>query len=695
MTERPRQGKGGLGWRGPILRCFTPEIAAATRLTIVADPDHLLTEQEILDALRARGYDMVPFDDHVAFRFAYESRYRRHWDRGETTNLVVVLRTARDDLDSLPYDLLEQARRHERCLSFTIAALFPNLVPNIVGQLDRGDFDALYEAQRQQEPGVLGINDTKDFILRHVFEVAPELIKKPADLLHVLLRRHYRGRSFPATLDERFVYLLEKSGRWSDWPLDLIVPSRTAFLGFLQERWPIFLERRKQARPDCVREPETPYGLRVLGPVDIPFDHDDVKIYIDNLFLEGHLVPTDKVARKDVADPWMLVGVASEDETSGGLERFTRLSERVEKELPRADADHRAWADYSRVWAEWAASRWPLGDQQPAAARDEWEKLHDTIEAAFSAWMTDHFASLHNLSFVQRPVMVHHVPHHMARGFTPTGAGPTKRHALLVVDGLALDQWVPVRNALRSQLAADVRLEEDVTFAWVPTLTGVSRQSIFAGEPPFLFGASLGSTYKEHDHWQRFWEERGVGRQEIGYVCQKKQEPDTLYFDRVRTLADHPKMRVLGLVVGTVDQSMHGVVTGTRGLHSVVRDWAQSGALARLITSLLDDGFEVFVTADHGNIEGQGIGKPNVGAIADERGERVHVFADELTRETVRGQYPGSLAWPQIGLPETYHALLAPGRSAFIHEGKSTVAHGGIALEEVLVPFVKLHKGGG
>ena len=690
--DRQRQRGEGLGWREPILKYFTPEIAAATRLTIVADPDHLLTEQDILDALRERGYDLVPFDDHVAFRFAYESRYRRHWDRGDNTNLVVVLRTPRDDVDCLPFDLLEQARRHERCLSFTVGALFPNLVPNVVAELDRADFDAIYDAQRQQEPGTIGTNATKDFILRHVFEVAPELIKKPADLLHVLLRRHYCGRSFPPSLDDRFVHLLQESGRWPDWPLEQIVPNRTAFLSFLQERWPIFLQRRIHARTDQAREPEPPYGLRFRGPFDIPFDHDDVKIYIDNLFLEGHLVPTDLVSRKDIADPWMLVGVASEDDAVGERERFTRISERLEKELPNADAGHREWAGYSRLWGEWAASRWQLEDQQPEAVREGCTRLHDAIEARFSAWMTGHFASLYNLSFVQRPVMVHHVPHHIARGFTRTGAGPTRRHALLVVDGLALDQWVVVRNAMRGQLGDEVRFEEDVAFAWVPTLTGVSRQSIFAGEPPFIFGASLGSTHKEPDHWRRFWEERGATRQEIGYACQKKQEPDTTFFDRVRALTDHPRMRVLGLVVGTVDQSMHGVVTGSRGLHSVVRDWAQSGALGRLATSLLDDDFDVFITADHGNIEGVGIGKPNVGAVADERGERVHVFTDELTRLSVHGQYPGSLPWPQIGLPETYHALLAPGRSAFIHEGKTTVAHGGIALEEVLVPFIRLQR---
>jgi hypothetical protein len=47
---------------------------------------------------------------------------------------------------------------------------------------------------------------------------------------------------------------------------------------------------------------------------------------------------------------------------------------------------------------------------------------------------------------------------------------------------------------------------------------------------------------------------------------------------------------------------------------------------------MLEHGFEVILTADHGNVEAVGIGKPNVGVTADERGERVHVFSDVLLR---------------------------------------------------------------
>ncbi len=66
------------GWREPILAQFTPEIAAVARLTVVADPDLLLAEQGIVDGIRQRGFEIVPFEDHIAFRYAYEQRFRQN-----------------------------------------------------------------------------------------------------------------------------------------------------------------------------------------------------------------------------------------------------------------------------------------------------------------------------------------------------------------------------------------------------------------------------------------------------------------------------------------------------------------------------------------------------------------------------------------------------------------------------------------
>ena len=220
-------------WRTQILKEFTPKVS---RLTLVADPDGLLLEEGILEGIRERGFELIPFEDHIAFRYAYESRFRSRWDRGEQTDLVVVLRSPTVDLGGLPYDLLQAGRK----LSFNLGDIFPNLSYPVVASLDRGDLDVLYEAQQKHAPGRLGDNATKEFILRHVFAVAPELIKQPTDLLRVLLRRHHQGWRVPSLLNERFIQLLRQSSVFEDWPLEALVADREAFFTFLQERWRYF-----------------------------------------------------------------------------------------------------------------------------------------------------------------------------------------------------------------------------------------------------------------------------------------------------------------------------------------------------------------------------------------------------------------------------------------------------------------------
>src|SRR4051812_22422009 len=261
--------------------------------------------------------------------------------------------------------------------------------------------------------------------------------------------------------------------------------------------------------------------------------------------------------------------------------------------------------------------------------------------------MLAHYASLHNVSYLPLPVMVHHVPRYLAHGWVAAsrGGATTKRVALLVMDGLALSQW----TLLRTQLAGRKhRVSEHALFAWVPTLTSVSRQSIFAGEPPFYFSTSLDTTHKEEAHWRRFWEDRDASHAEIAYICQKKQEPDERLIERVKEVASHPRCRVLGVVVGIVDQMMHGALTGAEGFHAQVRHWSETGAFEQLVDALLLLGYEVTITADHGNVEAVGFGKPNVGEVADARGKRAHIFADDLMRRRVQDDYPTTIAWPQI-----------------------------------------------
>jgi hypothetical protein len=52
-------------WRDPIFAQFTREIATVARLTVVADPDELLAEEGVIGGIRQRGFEIVPFEDHI------------------------------------------------------------------------------------------------------------------------------------------------------------------------------------------------------------------------------------------------------------------------------------------------------------------------------------------------------------------------------------------------------------------------------------------------------------------------------------------------------------------------------------------------------------------------------------------------------------------------------------------------------
>jgi hypothetical protein len=284
--------------------------------------------------------------------------------------------------------------------------------------------------------------------------------------------------------------------------------------------------------------------------------------------------------------------------------------------------------------------------------------------------------------------MLHHIPRYLAQLLSTPHPAPRTAHstkvALLLLDGLALDQWLVLREVLVQQ-RPQLHLREETVFAWLPTITSVSRQSVFAGKPPLYYPTHLQTTDREAALWNQFWADRGLTPAEVGYAKGLGKASTLSLADE---LVSHPQVRVVGLIVNTVDKIMHGMQLGTAGMHNQVRQWAQQGFLARLLDLLLARGFAVFLTSDHGNIEAEGCGRPAEGVVADLRGERVRVYPDEVLRERIRTRFPDAITWPPVGLPGDYLPLLAPGRFAFVSAGERIVGHGGISLEELVVPFI-------
>ena len=648
-------------WRDAILKHFKPKIS---RLTLVADPDGLLTEEGMLSAIRAEGFELIPFDDPIAFRFAYESQYRSRWDQCKNTNLVVVLRSSEPQLNTLPFDLLKAGRP----LTFALHELFPKLNYPVIADLDRAYLDTLDEAYQKHDGDQLTERQTKDFLLMQCFGVVPTLVRKPVDLLRVLLSLHSRNVRLPNMLVDYLLESLTKDATFASWPLAEVIPSRESFLRFLQDEWSVFVAAQADPSATC----------------RVPFNHEDVRAYIDTLFLDGALTPVEQEHCANLP-AWMQVGVVH-DPRADGLRRFRGLLRKFEAELPSGDVSHRQWQQAAQRWAELVVLRWEWDESLEAVDRTGWDDLQQSVEDAFGQWMMARYGSLHNLPYHQQPVMVHQIPRFMAMERTRR---KISKIALLVLDGLALDQWLLLRRHLE---ACDKtwRFQESTAFAWVPTLTSVSRQSIFAGEPPLYFPDSLGTTSKERHHWLRCWEDQGVARASIDLVTSMDDPNDP----KLDAALGNARLTVLGIVWNKVDDIMHGMKMQTAGMHSQVRLWASQGHLQQLLVRLHDEGFAVYLTADHGNVTAKGVGNPKEGVLVQTKGQRVRIYDCNEFLEEVANKFLDSLSWPNYGLPLGRHVLLAGNLKAFTDVGDEIVSHGGIALEEVLVPFVAITREG-
>ena len=125
----------------------------------------------------------------------------------------------------------------------------------------------------------------------------------------------------------------------------------------------------------------------------------------------------------------------------------------------------------------------------------------------FEKWMLQQYGSLSTLPHLPLPKMVHHIPHYLA-------TQQEDKIALLVMDGMGFVQWAQIREEL---VQRGLAFEEHGAFAWIPTLTSVSRQSIFSGMKPFYFANSISTTNKESVLWNTFWEDQGVPRKNVAY----------------------------------------------------------------------------------------------------------------------------------------------------------------------------------
>lgn len=641
-------------WRDKLLQ---PIQSVPSPLVIAEDADGLLLDEQIAMRLNAMNLAIISYGDPLSFRFVFETHFRYAIAEGKQRLLVRTI-TA----EAIPYDILQLGH----VVKIRVRDLFPGMAVSVMRELNAQDFDLLDQVYAEFR-GPSTSRETLHFLLRHVYKLPYELIDTEADLYQWLLSLHARRDPLPAVVEQFLIEQLAAKEPLKALPVREWVRSAEAFYAHLQAEWQRYLEHVLPYQT-VIKEGDANYEADDCHPFSIP----DVRRLVNDLFIEGHLQPVSGFNIEQLP-AWTHAGVV-DDPVRDQQERLHKIISWLDDHVSR-NQHYQDWLKTARLFGEMKYLYESMRDGLHENTIHTVEELEHTLDGTFTEWMLKSYQGLSSLPHLPAPVMVHHIPHYLA-------TSDFSKVALIVLDGMSVVQWAHIKHILTTEF----QLAENGVFAWVPTLTSVSRQALFSGKIPLYFADSLWTTNKEKQHWTRFWEDCGVSKQYIAYERNLGQES---YDRRNFRFLSKPQVKIAGLVINTIDKLTHGAIQGHAGIQAELQLWLRQGYLQQLLRDLEAAGFTIYLTSDHGNKECIGMGRVSDGVLVETKGERVRIYDDPvLYRE--RAEQFAAIKWSNTGLPDDSFSLIAQGNQAFTKAGQRIVSHGGISLEEVIVPFVQV-----
>jgi hypothetical protein len=381
---------------------------------------------------------------------------------------------------------------------------------------------------------------------------------------------------------------------------------------------------------------------------------------ITGLFLNGVLSPV--LASPEGMPSWVTVGLRKE-----------LPAERIEglfgaQPVGTATSTFEDWVVVAQWWGRVRSNLAQINPVREDLSRQAWSKW-ETIHAEFQTWLRHNYGNQLSRSWATGPVTLDKVQH-----FLTTRRSLVGPVLLVILDGLGFAQWdrIVERASLRVVRGGAV-------MAMVPTLTTVSRQAIAAGATPSSFAESLTVTNKEPQRWASAWEGNAASPAWLRIDGRDIGELDGVPFEH---------SDVIGLVVSATDELMHGAeLLGDLGLHASLDAWIDTNVLDTLVARAAEHGFHIWITADHGNLECIPSGSTSEGLFVESAGTRVRRYANHILRD--QAMIEGD-TWDDIpGLPaaESERLLFANGRTGWT---KARVSHGGLSIDEIIVPFVQV-----
>ncbi len=337
-------------------------------------------------------------------------------------------------------------------------------------------------------------------------------------------------------------------------------------------------------------------------------------------------------------------------------------------------------------------------DMQKNEANTEFNKF---IIKNYKSWFTAE-------GMKDAPLMSHNV----LRNKLPKLLKENKPTFVILIDNLRFDQWRAIQSFFLNQFRVD---EEDTFMSILPTATQYSRNAIFAGMTPLQIQKQF------PDKWLNDDDEGGKNMYEEffleNFLKRTFSEPIKHQYVKVTThragqeleenILNYMNNKLTVIVYNFVDMLSHArtemevlkeLANDEAAYRSLAVSWFEHSPLQNAIKKLAGKDINVLLLTDHGSVRvkdpSKCVGDRQTSTnIRYKLGKNLNF--EEKDVFAVRN--PEEIQLPKSNLSSTYifakedKYLIYPNNySHFVQFFKNTFQHGGISLEEMIIPVVTM-----
>ena len=312
-------------------------------------------------------------------------------------------------------------------------------------------------------------------------------------------------------------------------------------------------------------------------------------------------------------------------------------------------------------YSDWFAIAEEKAQLDVMAAQYDVDVETQEINRLFQQYALDQFGKLSQNIDKDSPVIVSKAMDYMH--------GHSDKFIVIVMDGMSEFDWKIISSSFTGLL-----YEKSSMFAMIPSTTSVSRQCLLSGKYPSQLLEPWKQS-KEKTEFVNCAKDLGFSDTQIGY----ERGYDAQFGSFVRCGA---------VIINDVDDMVHSQKQGRLGMFNDITVLANQKKLLEMTRRFLEDGYDVYITADHGNTACTGLGKlMGTGVEVETKSRRMVALKDFADKAGLIEKH-GLVEYPKYYLPKEYDYLICDVGESFDAKGDDVMTHGGITLDEVVVPFI-------